>query len=108
MIIGGSDGIITLRTDHPFAPRHIKGEHHLCLRRLSTPTMPRTGASVLAELDDGSARLLDVGNDYVEELAWFAEPPWFSRTARSGNVLAHRATDTNRLEFYRLGPSVTR
>ena len=108
MIIGGSEGIITLQTDHPFAPRHIRGEHHLCLRRLSTPTMPRTGASVLAELDDGSARLLDVGNDYVEELAWFAEPPWFSRTARAGNVLAHRATDTNRLEFYRPGASVTR
>jgi hypothetical protein len=53
MIIGGSEGIITLRTDHPFAPGRIRGDHHLCLRRLSTPTMPRTGASVLAELDDG-------------------------------------------------------
>ena len=50
--------------------------------------------------------LLDVGNEHVEEVAWFAEPPWFSRTARIGNLLAHRATDANRLEFYRLGPSV--
>jgi hypothetical protein len=106
MTIGSSEGIMTLGTDHPIAPRRMRAERHLCVRRLSTPTMQRTGASVLAELEDGSACLLDVGNEHVEEVAWFAEPPWFSRTARIGNLLAHGATDANRLEFYRLGPSV--
>jgi len=108
MIIGTSEGIATLRTDHPIAARPVRAERPLCVRRLSTPTTQRTGASVLAELEDGSASLLDIGNDCVEEVASFTEPPWFSRTARSGNVLAHRPTDASRLEFYRLGPSVTR
>jgi hypothetical protein len=104
--VGGPKGIIAFGTDHPIAPRRLRAERDLCVRRLSTPTMQRAGASVLAELHDGSACLLDVRNEHVEEVAWFAEPPWFSRTARIGDLLAHRATDANRLEFYRLGPSV--
>jgi hypothetical protein len=108
MIIGTSEGIATLPTDRPIAARPVRAERPLCVRRLSTPTTQRTGASVLAELEDGSACLLEVGNECVEEVVSFAEPPWFSRTARAGNVLAHRATDASRLEFYRLGPSVTR
>jgi hypothetical protein len=106
MTVASSEGIIALETDPPSAPRRLRAERELCVRRLSTPTMRRTGASVLAELEDGSACLLDVGNECVKEVAWFAEPPWFSRTARVGNLLAHRATDANRLEFYRLGRSV--
>jgi hypothetical protein len=108
MVIGSSDGIMTLATNGPIAPRHPAAKHRLRVRRLSTPTMRRTGANVLAELEDGSACLLDVGNDHVEEVAWFAQSPWFARVARLGNLLAHSPTDANRLELYRLGPSIVR
>ncbi|MGV8989018.1 MAG: hypothetical protein ACOH2H_22475 [Cypionkella sp.] len=108
LTFGSLDGIMTLGTDHPMTLRRMRSERHLCVRRLSSPTMQRTGASVLAELEDGSACLLAVGNTHVEEVAWFAEPPWFSRTARNGSLLVHRATDANRLEFFRLGPSLMR
>ena len=108
LVMGGEDGIIALAVDRPDSPRRMRAERLLCVRRLSTPAMHRSQGSVLAELEDGSACLLDVGGEHVRETVWFAEPPWFSRTARIGNMLAHRATDANRLEFYRLGASVLR
>src|SRR5262249_27254915 len=104
--IGGSDGIMTLETDGHVAPR--RQADSLRVRRLSTPPMQRAGANVLAELEDGSACLLDIGNDHVEEVNGYAEPRWFARLARLGNLLAYRVTDANRLELYRLGPSVVR
>ena len=105
IVMGGEEGIMTLSIDDPAPPRRMRAECHLCVRRLSTPATHRGEGRVLAELEDGSARLLDVGDGHVRELAWFVEPPWFSRAARAGNVLAHRAADANRLEFYRLGGS---
>jgi hypothetical protein len=105
MILGGSDGLMALETDGPPSLRRLAAKGRLHVRRLSTPTMRRTGASVLAELEDGTARLLDVGNGRAEEVVWFAESPWFAHVARLGSLLAHRRTDANRLELYRLGPS---
>ena len=102
--MGGEEGILTMSVDRPGPPQRMRAECHLGVLRLSTPTTHRSQGSALAELEDGSARLLDVG-EHVREVAWFVEPPWLSRTARAGNVLAHRVMEASRLEFYRIGPS---
>jgi hypothetical protein len=105
--VGSRDGIMTIAKEghREREARRIAGRDKLRVRRLSRPPMRLSGPGVLAELEDGSARLLDIGDSHVEELVRYSETPSFAHVVRLGNLLAHRVPDANRLEFYRLGPS---
>jgi hypothetical protein len=104
MALGCLDGIMTMPKDGRPDAKRLETRQKLRVRRLSKPPMRLLGPGVLAELEDGSARLLEVDDHRVEDVMWFAKTPWFAHVAWLGNVLAHRVTDAKRLEFYRLGP----
>ena len=94
LVVGGAEGVSVVDLDASGlgAPRRfpLDGGAVVGLER-----RPRSdGGTVLATLDDGSARMLDVTpNGDVETRARYPNPPWFAGSARLGNVLVRVAGD---------------
>jgi hypothetical protein len=61
--------------------------------------------TILASLEDGSARILRVTGSELEETASFADPPWFVGNARMGNLLVRIGKDRISLDVSRFGKS---
>ena len=61
--------------------------------------------TILASLQDGSARLLRVAGNELEEAACFAQAPWFVGSARVGNVLVRIGKNGRSLDVSRFGDS---
>jgi len=61
--------------------------------------------TLLATREDGSALLLSLGADGLQEDAVFPQKPWFDGAVRVGPILVRRAPTDSSLEISRFGPS---
>ncbi len=74
------------------------------LARVSRPFGAKAG-TLLATREDGSALLLSLSADGLQEDAVFPQKPWFDGAVRVGPILVRRAPTDSSLEISRFGPS---
>jgi hypothetical protein len=102
LLAAGKDGVAMVDLTNARKPRvHSNCDH---FRATQLRNGPGTEQDVfVAMLEDGSARLLRICGDDIEEAASFPGRPWFVDAVRTGDVLVRIAG--NGLEIAQFGAS---
>jgi hypothetical protein len=104
LVVGGRKGLSLYDTEDPFHPGHEESVGDLDVRAVMRPM--GTGAeTILASLEDGSARLLRVTGDKFAETATYAQAPWFAGSVRMGELLVRIGSDGRSLDVSQFGHS---
>jgi hypothetical protein len=104
LVVGGRKGLSLYDTGDPFHPSHQASVGDLDVRSVMRP-MGTDADTILASLEDGSARLLRVTGDEIAETATYAQAPWFAGSIRMGELLVRIGTDGRSLDVSRFGQS---
>jgi hypothetical protein len=96
LLIGGRDGVTGYDTSEPYRPRRDTAGGDLDIVGLVTPPAAPAGSTV-ALLADGSAALLRVGPNRVEQIGTYRRAPWFADAVRLRNRLVQIAPDRRSL-----------
>lgn len=104
LVVGGRRGLFVYDTKDALHPRRGPSLEGIDVRAAMRPLGYEAG-TILASLEDGSARLLRVAGSELEETASFAQAPWFVGNARLGELLVRIGKDGRSLDVSRFGES---
>jgi len=104
LVVGGSSGLYVYDTQDARRPECGPSLQGIDVKAVMRPLGSRAG-TILALLEDGSARLLRVAGSEIEETATFAQAPWFVGSARLGDILVRIGQDKRSLDVSRFGDS---
>ena len=104
LVVGGRKGLSLYDTEDPFHPSRGASVGDLDVRAVMRP-MGTDADTILASLEDGSARLLRVTGDEIEEIAIYAQAPWFAGSRRLGELLVRIGEDGRSLDVSQFGQS---
>jgi hypothetical protein len=104
LVVGGHRGLFVYDTKDALHPRCGPSLKGIDVRAAMRPLGSEAG-TILASLEDGSARLLRVAGSELEETASFAQAPWFVGNARLGELLVRIGKDGRSLDVSRFGES---
>jgi hypothetical protein len=104
LVVGGRRGLFVYDIEdalHPSCGPSLEG---VDVRAATRPLGSEAG-TILASLEDGSARLLRIAGSELEETARFAQAPWFVGCARLGDLLVRIGKDGRSLAVSLFGKS---
>lgn len=104
LIVGGRAGLALYDTSDDRRPVLVVSHGELDVTGFVLPPDGPSG-SVVATLADGSARMFSVRSGRLDEMAVYAQRPWFAESLRLGSLLIRVASDRRLLTVGMLGES---
>jgi hypothetical protein len=102
LVIAGACGIYIYDTSEPHRPRMVSSHEDIPIRSLTRPLGAGAG-TVLAILEDGSARLFQFHGKKLEEMAYFSQAPWFTGSVRLNGLLLKPGQNGSSIDISKFG-----